>query len=292
MPITKAVTTDAFVAIDLPDAPTAVGVVRCAKKILQDGALNLARTLTYTYAAFGEQISGASAGINAEGEARAAAISAFVTEFAPKVGDGSLTLTPAKGVSANELAEWAAPRAALSADDEARTLGVSTVAAASAVRDLSGASVSVEAGAPGAEAIAAAFNAAGATATVRPLTELLSTASDVVVVGSKAGVLSHDNIAGVGQALVIGAAGLAVTARGLAVGGRQGATILPDFVTAAGPVLAALGRSDDDIAGAVRSLIAAVHEHPEGPYLGACYAAEAFMKTWTDNLPFGRPMAA
>ena len=291
MPITKAASTDAFVVIDLPAAPNAVGVVRCAKKILQDGAVNLARTLTYTYAAFGERVSGASAGINAEGDSRDDAVSAFVAEFAPQVKDGSLTLGPAKGVSPQDLAAWD-PSSTLSADDEARALGVSTVAAAGAVKDLSGANVSVEAGAPSADAIAAAFNAAGATATVRPLAELLSTASDIVVVGSKAGVLNHDNVAGIADAVVIGAAGLAITARGLAVGGRQGATILPDFVTSAGPALAALGRTDDDIANAVRSLIAEVKDHDEGPYLGACYAAEAFMKTWTDDLPFGRPMAA
>ncbi|NLA35836.1 MAG: hypothetical protein GX868_09115 [Actinobacteria bacterium] len=292
MSITKADSTDAFVVVDLADAPTAIGVVRCAKKILQDGAVNLARTLTYTYGAFGEKISGASAGINAEGDARDAAVSSFVDEFAPQVNSGALRLTPAKGVTDEDLAAWAESPAALSAEDEARTLGVSTVAAAAAVRELADLTVSVEAGAPGAEAIAAAFNTAGATATVRPLAELLSTASDVVVVGSKAGVLNHDNVVGIGDALVIGSAGLAITARGLAVGKRQGATILPDFVTAAGPALAALGRSDDEIAAAVQALINEVKNHEEGPYLGACYAAERFMATWTEALPFGRPMAA
>ena len=30
----------------------------------------------------------------------------------------------------------------------------------------------------------------------------------------------------------------------------------------------------------------------DGPFLGACYAAEAFLSTWQDELPFGRPLAS
>ena len=28
------------------------------------------------------------------------------------------------------------------------------------------------------------------------------------------------------------------------------------------------------------------------PFLGVCYAAEAFLSTWQDELPFGRPLAS
>ena len=31
--------------------------------------------------------------------------------------------------------------------------------------------------------------------------------------------------------------------------------------------------------------------HDEGAYLGACYRAEAFLRTWQETLPFGRPLA-
>ena len=29
-----------------------------------------------------------------------------------------------------------------------------------------------------------------------------------------------------------------------------------------------------------------------GPFLGACHTAEAFLSTWQDELPFGRPLAS
>ena len=57
--------TTAFVAIDLEDA-TSSGPVRWARKILQGGAQDLARSQTYTYAALQMKHGGASAGINAE----------------------------------------------------------------------------------------------------------------------------------------------------------------------------------------------------------------------------------
>ena len=43
----------------------------------------------------------------------------------------------------------------------------------------------------------------------------------------------------------------------------------------------------DQVGGAVRE----VHGHDEGPLLGACERAEAFLATWQDELPFGRPLA-
>ena len=294
VPITKCASTDAFVAIDLPDAPVAVGVVRCAKKILQDGATNLARTRTYTYAAFGEKVSGASAGINAEGDARDEAVGAFVTELADQVAAGSLRLAAAKGVSAEDLAPWAST-AAPSPEAAERALVASTLAALGAVRDLAGATVAVEVGAPSAEAIAAAANAAGATATLVSTDELLAgdadTSWDAVVIGAKQGGVTHENVARLGTATVISAAPLSITARGLANARKQGATVLADFVTAAGPVLAELGHDDATIADKVATVVAATKDHQEGAFLGACYHAEDFLRTWTAELPFGRPMA-
>ena len=81
--VTKLTSTDAFYVVDLPDAPVATGVVRWAKKILLGGAEDLARSLTYSYAVLGQQVSGASAGINAEPDGRAEAIAHFVTEVSP-----------------------------------------------------------------------------------------------------------------------------------------------------------------------------------------------------------------
>ncbi len=43
----------------------------------------------------------------------------------------------------------------------------------------------------------------------------------------------------------------------------------------------------DAIAASVREILG----HEDGPLLGACYRAEAFLASWRDELPFGRPLA-
>ena len=101
--IQKLTSTDGFIAFDLDDAP-APGIVRSAPKILVDGATLLARSLTYRFASFERQVGGASAGVNAAPDGRAAAVAAFVAEIEPLVRDGRLLVEPAKGVSADDLA--------------------------------------------------------------------------------------------------------------------------------------------------------------------------------------------
>jgi hypothetical protein len=97
--------TDGFIVWDLDDASTSVGVVRLAPKVLQDGALLLARSTTYAFASFGvEGHGGASAAINAKPDDRDAAVTAFVQEVQPLVADGRLRLAPGLGVDAGDLA--------------------------------------------------------------------------------------------------------------------------------------------------------------------------------------------
>jgi len=38
-------------------------------------------------------------------------------------------------------------------------------------------------------------------------------------------------------------------------------------------------------------VVAEVADHDDGPIIGACMRAEAFLSDWQDDLPFGRPMA-
>ena len=59
MRIHKFETTEAFIAIDLEGAEASSGPARWAKKILQGGAKDLARSQTYTYAALGMKRGGA-----------------------------------------------------------------------------------------------------------------------------------------------------------------------------------------------------------------------------------------
>jgi len=102
--IQKFTTTDAFVAIDLDDAEANSGPVRWAKKVLQGGAKDLARSQTYTFAVLGMKRGGASAGISAPGPDRDAAVTAFVVEAAEMVATGGYLADAAKGVSEDDLA--------------------------------------------------------------------------------------------------------------------------------------------------------------------------------------------
>lgn len=104
MRIHKFSTTEAFVAIDLDDAEASSGPVRWARKVLQGGAQDLARSQTYTYAVLGMKRGGASAGISAEADDRAGAIEAFVAEAAALVADGTYLPDAAKGVDEADLA--------------------------------------------------------------------------------------------------------------------------------------------------------------------------------------------
>lgn len=102
--IHKLSTTDAFVAIDLADAEASSGPARWARKVLQGGAKDLARSQTYTFATLGMKRGGASAGISADGPGRDEAVAAFVTEAATLVADGTYLPDAAKGIGEADLA--------------------------------------------------------------------------------------------------------------------------------------------------------------------------------------------
>ena len=132
---------DAFVALDLAGAEAASGPVRWARKILQGGAKDLARSQTYTYASLQMRRSGASAGINAEAPARAEAVAAFVAESAALVAEGAYLPDAAKGVSDEDLAPLrdTDPRNADRLDAfGAQCDGLSAAAAAAAAAGLAG----------------------------------------------------------------------------------------------------------------------------------------------------------
>jgi glutamate dehydrogenase/leucine dehydrogenase len=156
--------TDAFVAIDLDNAEASSGPVRWARKILQGGATDLARSQTYTYAVLGMQRGGASAGINAEWADREAAVAAFATEAATLVADGTYLPDAAKGVEESDLTplRGADPRdtARLTGDgptfvDRCEGLGAA-VSAEQSIGGLDGKTVAIEGFGTTGAAIAAA----------------------------------------------------------------------------------------------------------------------------------------
>lgn len=145
--VQKLADSDGFIVSDLEGAPASVGIVRLAPKILVDGATTLARSMTYLYASFGQQIGGASAGINAKPEDRATAIEAFVAQAGPAVADGSLRLRSGKGLGDDDLEPLRTqePAPVLDPASARSLLGTGVRAAAVAARGgLDGARVAID----------------------------------------------------------------------------------------------------------------------------------------------------
>ncbi len=344
MRIHKFTSVDAFVAIDLVEAETSSGPVRWARRILQGGAKDLARSQTYTYAVLNMRHGGASAGVSAPGPERSEAVSAFVAEAAELVEYGNYLPDAAKGVSEADLAPLRGndPRdtTRLSGDGSTfvdRCEGLSAaVCAHHSVGDLSGRSVSIEGFNANGPALAAAVVERGASVTavatgagtvssgsgfdaqalgdawaahgagmvnefgeVGAPAEVFSTRADVFFVGSKMGVVNHEIAAQIqGSAAVVACGRLPLTARALAVLRRAGVAVPADFVALAGSALALRGdpaRSEAEILAAVGETVGVLSSEfaadSDGPFLAACRAAESYLSTWQDELPFGRPLA-
>jgi hypothetical protein len=113
----------------------------------------------------------------------------------------------------------------------------------------------------------------------------------VLVAGSKVGVIGHANVDNVKARLIVPSGPLPVTAKALASFGRSGTVVLPDFVTTSGNLAAwPSDGTSDDAAALVRDGISKVMNHENGPLIGACEIAEAFLVSWA-SVPFGRPIA-
>ena len=343
MRIHKLSSTEAFVAIDLDGAEAASGPVRWARKVLQGGAKDLARSQTYTFAALSMKRGGASAGISADGPDRQAAIDAFVAEAADLVAEGTYLPDAAKGVAESDLVSLrdADPRDTARLDgapsfvDHCEGLSAA-VAAHHTAAGLSGKTVAIEGfGANGASLAAEAIERgakvtaiATSTGTVQSAdgfdattiregwTEhgadmvnemgevghamsIFGSGADVVFVGSKMGVVNHTVAAQLEEATTVVPCGrVPLTARALAVLRRSGVAVPADFISLAGSTLALWGdpnRTEAEILAGINEDIGDMsgefRAHDDGSFLAACFAAEAFLSTWQDELPFGRPLA-
>lgn len=278
--VRKLDTTDAFYVLDLEGAPRSVGVVRLAPKVLVDGAELLARATTYAFALFGVQAGGVSAGINAKPEGRDAAVTAFCEAVASLVGSGELHLSPGTGTTAEELAPLGC--APLDADLAAR----GAVAAASAFAG--GTATAAVAGPTAGEwhdGLAAAWpgtwNGAGG----------VDSEVDVLFLAGKAGVVDHDAAATVTAKTVVPVTPVPVTAKGYAVLARAGTTFVPDALSCAAPLLAVADADGGDPVERVATMADTLAGDGGEPWRAAVDRAEAFLRTWRDDLPFGRPLA-
>lgn len=332
VPLRKLTTTDAFVVTDLADAPAA-GVVRRGRKILQSSAKDLARSATYTFAIHGIERGGASAGINAEGDAAGASADAFVAELADDVAGGVLELTAGKGIGAEELAGLAerSPAGALSGSTAAIVRSVMAgLCVGLDTTDLAGVSVAIDGWETGPVpaalvdalvGVGAEISAIGAANGViaggsldldalragtmpdpaslaKPWT-LWGAGVDAILTGAKPGGMNHQGAEMVRAKAVVPYAPIPVSTKAYAVLRRAGVVLVPDFASAGGGLVAATLEGDDATVLAevdrttVEALAAAAADHPDQDlFMAACIRAEAFLATWQERLPFGRPLAA
>jgi glutamate dehydrogenase/leucine dehydrogenase len=287
MELHQLTSTDAFIAFDLADAP-AVGVVRQAPKVLKDGAELLSRSTTYAAASFGLQVGGGSAGINAKPDGRDAALAAFLEEVAPLVESGRWLPGPGVGVSPGDLASLPRPEPRSQAFDQT-ALGESAVAAAlGALGTLDGKQVAIVGNGPVTEAAAASAAANGASPQPQAA---FDTACDVLLVAGKAGVLEHDLAATVQAKVVVALTPVPVTARALAVLGRAGVIVVPDFLSTTAPLLATVDADGGDSMTRVHDAVAALASEGTDLWMAAVTKAEDHLRTWQDALPFGRPLS-
>jgi glutamate dehydrogenase/leucine dehydrogenase len=287
MQLQKLTSTDGFIVYDLDDAP-AIGIVRMAPKVLRDGAELLARATTYAAASFGLRIRGASAGINAKPDDRDAALAAFLEEVADLVASDRFLPGPGVGITPDALSPPPkAEQRALAFDQT--TSGESAVAAAlGALGSLDDRRVAIVGNGPVTEAAAASVSANGAT----PEPQASFDADcDVLLVAGKAGVLEHDLAATVKAKLVVPITPVPVTARALAVLSRADVVVVPDFLSTAAPLLAAMDPDGGDGTARVHAAVAELAGEGTDLWMAACLRAEDHLRTWQRELPFGRPLA-
>ena len=303
MALTKLSSTDAFIVTDggNADAP-ATGVVRTGKKILQSSAKDLARSVSYSFAAFEVQRVGASAGINAEGDAVGPAVDAFVAEVMDRVQSGTLQIDPGKGTDPANLAPLtdAANRPAMAGSLDATSAGVVAAGAWANGGSLDGATFAIEGAGPVAEQVKADVIAAGASLVEVPGVDkkpwmIWGAEADLVFAGSKPGTLTHQGAPFVKAKAIVPWGPIPFTTKAFAELNRNGVTMVPDFLSAAGGLLPGNVNGSAESASDIAALVTAALEasvHDDGILLGACYRAEAFIETWLGESLFGRPLAA
>ena len=262
--------------------------MRQAPKVLRDGAELLARSTTYAAASFGLSVGGASAGINAKPDDRDAAVTAFLEEIAELVRSGRWLPGPGVGIRPEELAGLDRADERAQAFDQT-TAGESAVAAAlGALGSLDGTRVAIVGNGPITEAAAASASANGATPEPQAG---FDAECDVLLVAGKAGVLEHDLAATVRARFVVPLSPVPVTARALAILGRAGVVVVPDFLALAAPLLAATATDGGDPVERVHGTVADLAGEGTNLWMAAVARAEDHLRSWRDSLPFGRPLA-
>lgn len=285
MRIQKLESTDGFLLFDLDGAERSAGVARLAPKVLHDSAELLARSVTYSFATFELRMSGASAGLNAKPEARDEAIAALIGELKSLVASGALTLYPSTGVSDADLAPLG-----IEPPDPTLTAHGALAAAEVVLGGLEGKTVEVI----GSGLVADDTKAAAVYRGAHVVDEgALDVTADALFVAGKAGVIDHEAAESVKAGVVVPLSPVPVTAKAYATFRRADIVYVPDFIALAAPLLATFDptATTDPVERVRQSMQDVVGEGPNA-WLVAIGRAEAFLSTWQDTLPFGRPLAS
>ena len=129
--------------------------------------------------------------------------------------------------------------------------------------------------------------------------KILGADADVLFAGSKMGLINHQGAPNVKAKMVVPTGPIPYSTKGAIMLEAQGTTVLPDIVTTAGAMFGGMPPGEDDqesIETAISELLSTLTGQIVGqadmPILEACHRAEAFLRTWRDELPFGRPFAS
>jgi Glu/Leu/Phe/Val dehydrogenase, dimerisation domain len=273
---------NAFVHVDLETAPVMVGPVRLAPKVLRESAELLARCHTYSFALFNVMAGGASAGINADPDERDAQLSLFIDELASVIADGSLKFYAGFGVRDVDLI----PLGGITLDPANTGWGVAAATAA-ALGDPAGKRVAVVGDSPALRPMKVALAGEGAEV----VDGQLGTEADAVVVAGRAGLIDHEVGNVLNARVLVPMTPLPVTSRGYAVLKARGVVYVPDFLALAAPLLQRFDASGGDPVRRIKTATAEIlEEGKEDAWRVASERSEAFMTTWQNDVPFGRPL--
>ena len=135
----------------------------------------------------------------------------------------------------------------------------------------------------------------------------LKTPVDVLFVGSKMGVIDHTNADGLEISALASLHPIPYTARALSILNRKGVLVPPDFACLGGQLCTYWPKGEptekaiiQDVISKTSSLVSEMQngvqhfqdkENKPALFLAGCAIAEDFLKSWQEELPFGRPLA-
>ena len=274
MKIQKLESINAFVAVDLDGVPGR-GVLRASKKILQGGAKDLARSMTYGLASLNLKETGVSAGISTPPEEKNEAIKTFFEEI--REWENEFSFTAGLGVTSEDTAEN-------NPEERLQLLAIGTlISALTAKPDASTAVIDDKILS---SALETELNKKGIE--IIPSENPFDETADILFCGSKMGVIDHEIAEKLSFSVIVPTATLPITTRAVAVCKRRNILALPDFITTAGPIIKDKNLTEETLSSIVNEVI----DHTDGPLMGACERAEVYLSTWQSELPFGRPMAS